>query len=95
MATHVPGLIYLVALNSVAAGRPTPASAVVQVLVYDLLWFAIPLTALTFAVRSPATARAYLDRATEIARRHQERLLVALFGALGVYLVVKGIVELS
>jgi hypothetical protein len=95
VATHIPGLIYLVALNSIAAGRPTVVSAAVQVLVYDLLWFAIPLTALTFAVRSPATARTYLDRATEIARRHQERLLVALFGALGVYLIVKGIIELS
>ncbi len=94
VATHVPGLIYLVALNSITAGRPTVMSAFAQVLVYDVLWFAIPLTALTVAVRSPATARTYLDAATAFAQRHQDRLLVALFGALGVYLIVKGIIEL-
>ena len=95
VVTHVPGLIYLVALNAITAERPTVTSAAVQVLVYDVLWFAIPLTALTVAVRSPATAQAYLDAATAFAQRHQDRLLVALFGALGVYLIVKGIIELA
>jgi hypothetical protein len=95
VATHVPGLIYLVALNSITAGRPTVMSAFAQVLVYDVLWFAIPLTALTVAVRSPATARTYLDAATAFAQRHQDRLLVALFGTLGVYLILKGIIELG
>jgi len=95
VATHVPGLIYLVALNSIVAGRPTPTSAAVQVAVYDVLWFSIPLTALIVAVRSPDTAQAYLDGATAWAQRHQDRLLIALFGALGVYLVIKGIIELT
>ena len=94
VATHVPGLIYLVALNAIAAGRPTVTSAAVQVLVYDVLWFVIPLTALTVAVRSPDAAQAYLDGAIAWAQRHQERLLIVIFGALGVYLVVKGIFEL-
>jgi hypothetical protein len=95
VATHIPGLIYLVALNSIASGRPKFTSAAVQVLIYDLLWFAIPLTALTFAFRSPSTAQAYIDGATAFAQRHQDRLLVSLFGALGVYLTLKGTIELA
>ena len=94
IATHVPGLIYLAALNSIAAGEPGPAAAAVQVLIYNLLWFAIPLAAFTLAVRSPATARDYLDRGTAWAQRNQERLLVVLFGGIGVYLVAKGLVHL-
>ena len=90
-ATHVPGLIYLVALNAIAAGDPGPASAFVQVVVYNLLWFAIPLGALALVLRSPATATAFVDRLTAWARSHQDRLLVTLFGALGIYLVAKGI----
>jgi Sap, sulfolipid-1-addressing protein len=90
-ATHVPGLIYLVALNAIAAGDPGPASALVQVVVYNLLWFAIPLGALVLVLRSPATATAFVDRLTAWARSHQDRLLVTLFGALGIYLVAKGI----
>ena len=95
VATHVPGLIYIVALNQIAAGRPRDAAAVTQVLVYNLLWFAIPLAALH--ARDPLTGgRARLPRpATAFAQRHQERLLVLIFGALGVYLTVKGVVGLA
>ncbi len=95
VGTHIPGLIYLVALNSIAAARPTLVSATAQVLVYNLFWFAVPLAALTLAIRSPETARVYLDRATAFARRHQDRILVALFGTLGVYLIAKGVLELT
>ena len=95
IATHVPGLIYLVALNTIAADNPRPAAAFAQVALYNLLWFAIPLGALVLVLRSPATATAFLDRLTAWARRHQDRLLVVLFGALGVYLTIKGIVALN
>jgi hypothetical protein len=91
VATHVPGLIYLVALNAIAAGDPGPGSALAQVVVYNLLWFAIPLGALALVLRSPATATAFVDRLTAWARSHQDRLLVALFGILGIYLVAKGV----
>ena len=95
VATHVPGLIYLVALNSIAASDPGLAEAAVEVGIYNLLWFAVPLAALVLALRSPATAGAYLDRVSAWARRHQDRLLVVIFGGLGVYLVVKGVLALS
>ena len=95
VATHVPGLIYLVALNSIAADQPGPADALVQVAIYNALWFAIPLGALVLVLRSPATATAFLDRLTAWARRNQERLIVVLFGALGLYLTIKGVVGLA
>src|SRR4051812_4706711 len=95
VATHVPGLIYLAALNAIAIDDPSPADAAAQVVVYNLLWFAIPLVALAIAVRSPSTARICLDRTTAYARRNQDRVLVVLFSALGVYLTVNGIVDLT
>jgi hypothetical protein len=95
VATHVPGLIYLVALNAIAASDPGPAAALAQVALYNLLWFAIPLGALALVLRSPATATAFLDRLTAWGRRHQDRLLVALFGALGVYLATKGVLGIT
>lgn len=94
VATHVPGLIYLVALNSIAADNDGPAEAVAMVALYNVLWFALPISALALVHRSPATATAYLDRLTAWARRHQDRLVVALFGALGVYLIAKGVLGL-
>src|SRR4051812_24591359 len=95
VATHVPGLIYLVALNAIAAEDPGPAAAFAQVAIYNLLWFAIPLGALALVLRSPATATAYLDRLTGWARRHESRLLLAVFSVLGIYLVAKGLIGIT
>lgn len=95
VATHVPGLIYLVVLNAIAARDPGPAVALAQVAIYNLLWFAIPLGALALVLRSPATATAFIDGLTAWARHHQDRLLVALFGVLGVYLTTKGLLAIT
>jgi hypothetical protein len=90
VATHLPGLIYLVALNAIAAERPRPLEALVQVATYNVLWFAVPLAALAVAIFRPERARSWMDRATGWGQRHQEVLVVALFTALGAYLAVKG-----
>jgi hypothetical protein len=90
VATHVPGLIYLVALNAIAADEPGALSAAFQIGIYNVLWFAVPIIAFAFAVFSPDATGSYVERATGWATRNQDRLLVALFGALGLYLVIKG-----
>ena len=95
IATHVPGLIYLVVLNSIASSNPGPVAASAQVALYNLLWFAIPLGALVLVLRSPATATAFLDRMTAWARRHEDPLVVAVFGALGIYLCANGLLALT
>ena len=62
---------------------------------YNVLWFAIPIAALTLSIVAPGTATAYLDRATAWARHHREMLLVVIFGGLGIYLVIKGALQLN
>jgi hypothetical protein len=95
VVTHIPGLIYLVALNAIAADQPRNASALGLVSLYNVLWFAIPIAALTLSIVAPGTATAYLDRATAWARRHRELLLIVIFGGLGIYLVIKGALQLT
>jgi hypothetical protein len=90
VVTHLPGLIYLVALNEIAAGEPRVPSAALQVVVYDLLWFMVPLAALALVVLRPGTALAYLELVTRWGRRHEHVLLVAGSLGLGGYLVAKG-----
>jgi len=94
VATHIPGLVYLVALNAIAAESPKLASAVVQVVSYNALWFAIPLAALALATMRPGRAPEYLDRGTGWARAHEQGLVFALFATLGAYLTTKGAVQL-
>src|SRR5262245_36982222 len=49
-ATHIPGLFYLIALNLIAAAHSDVPRAVGQLLVFNALWFALPLGALAMCV---------------------------------------------
>jgi len=93
IATHLPGLIYLVALNAIASEEPAPADAALQVAIYDALWFLVPLASLLLVVR-PDAAFAHLAAATAWVRRREHAILVSGSLALGVYLVVKGTASL-
>src|SRR4051794_18851068 len=95
VATHVPGVIYLVALNAIAGEDPGPAEALVQIALYNTLWFAIPLGALVLVLRSPATATAYVDSLTGWARSHEQRLIVGVSTALGLYLAGRGLLAIT
>jgi hypothetical protein len=94
VATHVPGLIYLVALNAIAAEDPDLVAATIQVGIYNALWFALPLAALALAILRPGRAPEYLDRATAWGRSHEQGLVFAVLILLGAYLVIKGAVRL-
>src|SRR5687767_12265512 len=43
VATHVPGLIYVVALNAIATADGGAVAALAMVTLYNLLWFALPI----------------------------------------------------
>jgi Sap, sulfolipid-1-addressing protein len=94
VATHLPGLIYMVALNAIASERPALVDAGVQVAIYAGLWFLVPLASLVLVVVRPGAALAYLDRATAWVRRHEHAILVAGSLVLGGYLVAKGTASL-
>ena len=57
IGTHLPGLIYLAALNAIASERPAPVDAALQVAIYDALWFLVPFASLVLAVVRPGAAR--------------------------------------
>ena len=90
VATHIPGLIYLVALNAIAAEDPGTVTAAIQVAAYNALWFGVPIAALALAILRPGAAPDYLERATGWGRRHEQVLVVTTLGLLGGYLTIKG-----
>jgi hypothetical protein len=95
IGTHLPGLIYLAALNAIASERPSPVGAGLRVAIYDALWFLVPLASLVLVLVGPGAALVYLEDATAWIRRHEHAVLVAGSLALGGYLVVKGTVSLT
>jgi hypothetical protein len=93
-ATHIPGLFYLIALNVILAHNVAIADKAFALVLYNVVWFALPLAALVTCIIRPAAARdlvAWVKRWT--AAHAREILLVAAFGA-GAALVVRGLLTL-
>jgi hypothetical protein len=95
VATHVPGLFYLVALNAISADRPPIGEAAIEVLVYNMIWFSVPIAAFVLARNHAAGAHARIEQLNAWARAHQQVIVALLFAGVGAYLVVKGIVGLA
>jgi hypothetical protein len=92
--THVPGLFYLVALNAIAADQPALGQAIVEVLIYNAIWFSVPIAAFVFARRRPADAEDLMTRMNDWGRRNQQVIAVVLFAVVGAFLIVKGVTDL-
>ena len=95
VATHLPGLIYLVALNAIASEQPRVIGAGLQVALYDVLWFMIPIASLVLVIVRPGVALAWLgggDGLGACPRAHRDRDPGLVL--IGAYLVAKGAVNL-
>jgi hypothetical protein len=94
VVTHIPGIVYLVALNTISAAKPIPVDAAAQVAVYGALWFLIPIASLILVIVRPGVALTSLEAATAWLRRHEHAVLSAGLFLLGGYLVAKGVIKL-
>jgi hypothetical protein len=95
VATHLPGLFYLLGLNAIAAEDPELVLGMVDVVVFNAIWFTIPAAALAISVRRPEAARRALQRIAEWMRRHQRPVLVAAFAIVGAYFTITGVLGLT
>jgi hypothetical protein len=90
IATHLPGLFYLLGLNAISATNPGLAKGAVDVAIFDAIWFTIPITSLAVAVRRPDAARRAIDRANLWARRYERQIATVVLALAGAYFAVKG-----
>ena len=94
VVTHLPGLVYLAALNAIVGDAVDAVDAVVQVVIYNAIWFSLPITALVLSHYRPALAKQSLaDMGTWI-RRHQRVITIVFLVGLGGYLLVIGVLGL-
>jgi Sap, sulfolipid-1-addressing protein len=93
-ATHIPGIFYLVALNLIVTHRPSLGAGLLDVVIYNLVWFAVPIAALAVCIVRPETARDVIHDVNAWARRHAHGImLVASFGV-GAALLIHGLLTL-
>jgi len=94
IATHLPGLFYLVALNSILAEPYSIPHQMVAVTVFNVIWWTTPIASLALFIVDPHGTRARIARLNAWARARQRGILTVIFAGVGVYLVVRGLTEL-
>jgi hypothetical protein len=94
VATHLPGLLYLVGLNAIANGDPPLVEGLLAVLVFDAIWLAIPFCALVISIRRPDAARAAIGRVSAWMVSHERAVLTVIFSAVGAYFTIRGSLDL-
>jgi Sap, sulfolipid-1-addressing protein len=88
--THIPGLFYLIALNIIVAHDPRVPGGVVAVMIYDVVWFTLPIAALAICIVNPDAARDAVVRVQRWTGQHSRALLLSTSFVVGVALVVRG-----
>jgi hypothetical protein len=94
IATHMPGLFYLVALNQISAKPPGLAEAIFDVLIFNAIWWSVPIACLVLSMVRPDETRNALAGVSVWARGRQRVIITALFAGVGVYLTVRGAASL-
>ena len=94
VATHLPGLLYLLGLNAIADGTPALGEGLLEVLIFDAIWLAIPFCALVVSLRRPETARAAIGRASAWMQSHERPILIVIFSVVGAYFTTRGSLDL-
>jgi Sap, sulfolipid-1-addressing protein len=94
IATHLPGLFYLVALNAIVAEGRSLDVEVLEVLLFNVIWFGAAIASVVIFLLRPGAARRALARVDGWARRHARTITVLVFTVGGSYLVIRGVAGL-
>jgi hypothetical protein len=90
-ATHLPGLFYLIALNVIVGSQSGVIVGLIEVLIYNAIWFAIPVGALAVSIFAPDLARKKVGAINDWARRNARSLLIFGSFAVGLALLSRGL----
>lgn len=77
-------------MNLIVAQQPKVPLGVLDVLIYNAVWFALPITALAICIVEPAAARETVKAIEAWTRRHARRVVLVIAFAVGGTLVIHG-----
>jgi hypothetical protein len=93
-ATHIPGLFYLIALNVIVAHDAATADKAFALVLYNAIWFAVPLAALVVCIVRPASAPALVGWIEQWTREHSRGIVLTAAFGVGGALVIRGVLAL-
>jgi Sap, sulfolipid-1-addressing protein len=89
-ATHIPGLLYLAALNLIVSQEPDVPGSLLQVGIYNAIWFAPPIVALAVCIVDPSLARKAVQRLEHWGAAHARAIVQTVTFGVGGWLLVNG-----
>jgi hypothetical protein len=92
--THIPGIFYLVALNLIVAHNVAAADQILALVVYNVIWFAVPIVALVMCILDPTTARNAIASVEHWTSDHSREILLVTSFVVGAALVIRGALAL-
>lgn len=92
-ATHIPGIFYLVALNLIVT-QETTAHRLFDLVLYNLVWFSLPIVALAICVFRPDAALSGINAVQSWARGHARGILTVVAFVIGGALLLRGLIDL-
>jgi hypothetical protein len=94
VVTHAPGLFYLVALNAIVAEGRSLVVGVLEVLLFNAIWFGAAIASVVIFLLRPGVAHRALARVNGWARRNARSITVLVFAVAGAYLAIRGVTGL-
>ena len=88
--THIPGLLYLVALDLIVSQEPDVRGGLLEIGIYNAIWFALPIVVLAICIVNPPGARALMRRVEEWTGAHARSIVLLISFGVGGWLLVKG-----
>ncbi len=92
--THIPGVFYIIALNVIVAHEPNVPGGLLAIVVYDAIWFAVPIAALALSVVKPSAASDAVLWAQRWTERHSRAIALTVASGVGVALIIRGALSL-
>jgi hypothetical protein len=93
-ATHIPGVFYLIALNLIVTHQTRAAARLADLLLYNAVWFALPVAGLAICIFKPAAAVAAVGATQTWTRTHARAIVLTVSFAVGAWLLIHGLLTI-
>ncbi len=91
---NLPGVWYLEALTEIAKADASTVSALLQLLLFNVIMFALVELPIVAYIVEPQGAADLVTRASDWGHAHSRKIAIAVATAVGVWLIVKGVINL-
>ena len=92
--THFPGVFYVIALDLIVSREPAVPGELLEVGIYNAVWFSLPIAILAVCVVNPSTARVGVAKLERWLRSHSRGIVLLITFGTGTWLLIAGLTSI-